>query len=109
MSVRAPCAAARPVARLQDCVRAVCNKYARASGPEKIYHKQEGRQSAHGRKRMEKGVRGGREGGSLSGKRNEEEGKGYEVEMGGLISEEKGGCTGLGEYFLLGLAMFPIM
>lgn len=59
VSVRVPCAAARPVARLQDCVRAVCNKYARASGPEKIYHKQEGRQSAHGRKRMEKGVREG--------------------------------------------------
>lgn len=36
-------------------------------------------------------------------------GKGCEVEMGGLISEEKGGCTGVGEYFLLGLAMFPIM
>lgn len=54
-----------PVARLQDCVRAGCNKYARASGPEKIYHKQEGRQSAHGRKRMARGV---------SGKRNEEEG-----------------------------------
>lgn len=60
VSVRAPCAAARPVAPLQDCVRAVCNKYARASGPEKIYRKQEGRPSAHGRKRMEKGARGGR-------------------------------------------------
>lgn len=34
------------------------------SGPEKIYHNQEGRQSAHGRKRMVLGV---------SGKRNEEE------------------------------------
>lgn len=46
------------MAQLQDCVRAGCNKYARVSGPEKIYHKQEGRQSAHGRKRME-GVGGG--------------------------------------------------
>lgn len=34
----------------------------------------------------------------MSGKRNEEEGKGDEVEMGGLISEEKGGgvCRGGG-------------
>lgn len=98
----APCTAARLVAQLQDCVRAACNKYARASGPEKIYHKQEGRQSARGGKRMERGV---------SGKRDEEEGKGEEVEMGGLISEEKGGCTevGVGGCFLLGLAMFPIM
>lgn len=30
----------------------------------------------------------------VSGKRNEEEGKGDEVEMGGLISEEKGDAWG---------------
>ena len=37
------------VARLQDCVEAVCNKCAQASGPKKIYHKQEGRQRAQGK------------------------------------------------------------
>lgn len=37
------------VAQLQDCVEAVCNKCAQASGPRKIYNKQEGRQSAQGK------------------------------------------------------------
>lgn len=53
------------VARLQDCVESVCNKCAQASGPRKIYHKQEGR------KRMEQ-VGARRE---HSGKRNEDEEK----------------------------------
>lgn len=43
------CAVMLLVALLQDCVEAVCNKCARASGPRKIYHKQEGRQSAQGK------------------------------------------------------------
>lgn len=48
------------VARLQDCVEAVCNKCAQASGPKKIYHKQEGRQSAQGKE--EDGESGGERG-----------------------------------------------
>lgn len=47
--VCALCAVVLLVARLQDCVEAVCNKCARVSGPKKIYHKQEGRQSAEGK------------------------------------------------------------
>lgn len=38
------CAFVLLVARLQDCVEAVCNKCAQASGPKEIYHKQEGRE-----------------------------------------------------------------
>lgn len=48
------------VAPLQDCVEAVCNKCARASGPKKIYHKQEGRKSAQGKE--EDGESGGERG-----------------------------------------------
>lgn len=54
------CAAVLLVAQLQDCVEAVCNKCAQASGPKKIYHKQEGRQSAQGKE--EDGARGGESG-----------------------------------------------
>lgn len=43
------CSVVLLVAPLQDCVEAVCNKCAQASGPRKIYHKQEGRQSAQGK------------------------------------------------------------
>lgn len=48
------------VARLQDCVEAVYNKCAQANGPKKIYHKQEGRQSAQGKE--EDGASGGERG-----------------------------------------------
>lgn len=44
VSVCERCGVVLLVARLQDCVKAVCNKCAQASGPKKIYHKQEGRQ-----------------------------------------------------------------
>lgn len=56
----ARCAVVLLVARLQDCVEAVCNKCAQASGPKKIYHKQEGRQSAQGKE--EDGANGGERG-----------------------------------------------
>lgn len=55
--MRVGCAVVLLVARLQDCVEAVCNKCAQASGPKKIYHKQEGRQSARGEE--EDGASGG--------------------------------------------------
>lgn len=91
------------VARLQDCVEAVCNKCAQASGPKKIYHKQEGRQSAQGKE--EDGANGVR--GEQSGRRYEEKEKGDGGEKGGSINKEKV-KRGQG-LFLLGLAMFPIM
>lgn len=57
VSVCVRCAVVLLVARLPDCVEAVCNKCAQASGPKKIYHKQEGRQSAQGKE--EDGASGG--------------------------------------------------
>lgn len=48
------------VARLQDCVEAVCNKCAQSSGPKEIYHKWEGRKSAQGKE--EDGRNGGERG-----------------------------------------------
>ncbi len=53
VSVCVRCAVVLLVARLQDCVEAVCNKCAQASGPKEIYHKQEGRQSAQGKEEDE--------------------------------------------------------
>lgn len=103
VSVSARCAVVLLVARLQDCVEAVCNKCAQASGPKKIYHKQEGRQSAQGKE--EDGASGGE--GSGVGKEMQKRRK----EMGEkgedrLVGEKRKGGRGC---FLLGPAMFPIM
>lgn len=101
--VCARCAVVLLVALLQDCVEALCNKCARASGPTKIYHKQEGRQSAQGKEGdgeswAERGAEWETKG--RRGERRSEE-KGED----GLVRKKKGGrgC------FLLGPAMFPIM
>lgn len=70
------------VAGLQDCVEGVCNKCARAQGPERYI-------TGGGRaEKVQRGGKGGRE-------------------KDRLVRKKKSG--GRGDWFLLGPAMFPIM